>query len=124
MFVVALCAGLAMVAVGVIGAPLTFPWKNDGARRRAAWALALIVPPLAAFLWGQAFGVTPGAPGRPTWISASLAVPCWTALALPVVLAATMKGARLFIALVGAACFAATLGLALLATMQVTGSWM
>jgi hypothetical protein len=125
MFVVALWAGVAMVVVGVIGAPFAFPWKNAGARRRAAWALALVIPPVAAFLWGQAFGVPPGAPpGRPAWISTSLAVPCLIACVLPVVLAATIKGTRLFITLVGAACFAATLGLAFIATMQVTGAWL
>jgi hypothetical protein len=125
MFVFAFYAGAAMVVVGVIGAPFAFPWKNASARRRAVWALALVVPPLAASLWGQAFGVPPGAPpGRPAWISASLAAPCLIALALPVMLAATMKGTRLFVALVGAACFAGTLGLAFLATMQVTGAWL
>jgi hypothetical protein len=39
------------------------------------------------------------------------------------VLIATLKGARLFVALIGAACLAATLVLAFLATMQVTGEW-
>jgi hypothetical protein len=118
-------AGAAIILVGLIGALVAFPWRNAHARRRAAWALALALPPLAAFLWGQAFGVPAGAPpGRTAWISLSLAVPLLAALALPALLAARTKGVRLFVAVVGAACFAATLALAFISTLQAAGAWL
>jgi hypothetical protein len=118
-------AGAEITLVGLIGALVAFPWRNAHARRRAAWALALALPPLAAFLWGQALGVPAGAPpGRPAWISLSLAVPLLAALALPALLAARTKGVRVFIAVVGAACFAATLALAFISTLQVAGAWL
>ena len=113
--------GLAAIAC----APFAFPWKNADAHRRAVWALVLLMPPLFTALWGQHFSVGPSSTVRnPRWVSAVLDVPFWAALALPTLLVVIMRGARLFLLLVGVACFAVTYWLAFMATMSVTGNWL
>jgi hypothetical protein len=87
----------------------------------------LLIPPLAAWAWGQFFAVDPRyhpGPPPPTGVRAVLDVSFWTALLLPLLLVTMMKGARLFIALFGVGCFVATWWIVFIAGMQVTGVWL
>ena len=106
----------------LIGAPFALPWKDKAARRRAWWALVMLAPPVFTVLWGDHFAVNPrGAMRNPAWVSDALGVALWTSVALPVVLAATIRRAWLFLALVGLAALSLEFWLSVSAGMLVTG---
>jgi hypothetical protein len=114
----------ALVIIGMVGAVFAFPWKNADARRRTVLSFVLFVPPLSLVVWDLLFHVPSGTRARPAWISGFLDVPVWFSLALPVVVAVKLKGARLFVSLLGLALFPVTLLLDLATTMSVTGVWL
>jgi hypothetical protein len=93
---------------------------------RRAFLLFLSPLPVAlCIFWGKRFGVEPGSSGAADG-SFIADAPAWFALASIFIwlgLIGVLRHARLIAAIVGLLETATTLMVALLATMQVTGSW-
>jgi hypothetical protein len=119
-------AAYATLAVGWIGAPFAYPWRDAIARRRTALVLAFAVPPLAAFLWGRVFETGAGRypVGNPVWLSGFLEADVLAAAILAAWLATTLRGARLFAVLMGAACIALTFLLSFEASIRISTQYL
>lgn len=115
----------ALFVIGVLGALATFPWRRAGERRRL-WLLAFLsMPPVAAFLWGEAFRVEPGSLSHPvaSWRPGFLWLALLVSVTLPIPFTYRMAGARLFTLSVSLAMAAATVVAGFLALMSVTGDY-
>jgi hypothetical protein len=110
----AAAAGLMMVAV-----------RRPSVGRRGFLLSLNALPVALCIFWGMRFGVEPGSPGAADGSFVAEA-PTWFALASLVIglgLIGILRNARVIAAIVGLLEIATTLMVALLATMQVTGSW-
>ena len=114
----------ALFIAGLIGAAFTFPWRSAQARHRLPVLAVLALPPIAAAVWGRVFAVQPGSnPTLPFWIEGFLALQLAASVILAILFVSIMAGVRGFALSVGLTAVAATLVVAFLAVMQVSGSW-
>jgi hypothetical protein len=93
--------------------------------RRGFLLILAVLPVVLCILWGMWFGVEPGTAGAADG-SLVAEAPAWFALASIAVwigLVCALRNARWIAAVVGLLEVATTLVTALLAIMQVTGSW-
>ena len=72
-----------MFISGLLGALVTFPWRNAEARNKLPILAVLLIPPAVAFLWGQIFVVEPGTHPHPDWMAQALLLPICLSLLLP-----------------------------------------
>ena len=119
----ALIAIPAFMISGLLAAPFCFPKGQSAARRRLLVLLTLILPPACTYAWGQAFAIAPRCTFRPWWMSGALLVFTAASLLLPCALLPAMSGGRRFTLAIGLFALGLTLGLAFLATMQISGCW-
>lgn len=99
--------------------------RRPGVGRRGLWLLLAAMPLALCLIWGMRFGVEPGEPGAgpQSFIARAPAYFALASIPICIALIVYLRGARLIafaIALLEIPC---TLLVALLAIMQVTGSW-
>ena len=114
----------ALFAIGLIGALLTFPWRDPRDRRRLPLLLLLLIPPAAAFFWGLHFRVPAGSnPNLPFWVTGFLFVTVAASIALPFVIVDQLPNTDPCTSWLSLSMVALTLTISFLADMEVTGLW-
>jgi hypothetical protein len=114
-------------AVQVVAAGLTVVALRRSTVGRRGLLLVLTALPLSlCIFWGAWFGVEPGAQGAAdgSFVAEAPALFALAGIIIAVGVVGFLRNARLIAAAVGLLEVASTLMVALLATMQVTGSWL
>jgi hypothetical protein len=112
-----------LFVVGILGALATFPWASFRLGQGWPWFAAPLVPPIAAYVVGWTYQVSPGNRHPASTAVTMLWLLVLASAALVVITPLLLKGRRLFGASLAVAMVGATMAIAFVAGMQVTGDW-